>query len=928
MLSAIKAGHRFTTNAFAGVLLAGCLIACGAVESDTQKLSRANEALARGDLRLALIEFKNLQEKSPENPAAVAGFVSALISSGDVVRAREAYDQGAASATVAPGLVTVELELLAAENSWQELIDAAARLSKDRRRSVRIDTLVARSYQELGQPDTAAKLLDAAIRQNPGDTTLIAARAQLEFERGRIDESLSMLARARSQLQDPRLTALEATLLLRIGRTGEAETLYKAGLDMLLNSPLPALRASMLVGLSEAQIGLGKLNLAEKSIQEARELVGEINHLQEIEVRLAAARGDAAGALARIEKLRKSGQAESIACLAGVLHLQLDEKAAAERELSSCIEKDPSNVAALKTLARLQLKRGKNAAEGNLARLRGLNPFDLELIEMEHLGGEPMTQSARAAAIESRFAMSKRTATDRISAARSLISLQRGATAASILRENMEWGTQKKARQQLLLVAMGKSTPRAEIASAASDLVTQFPEEPATYLLASSAMQRVGDFVQARRYLDAGLSHLANSPELFEARGYLALADGDFDALRVLTERAKRSNVTSTSLILLEGRVELAQGRPENAVELLEAAQATTPSPQLELELARTVARVGNLNKARSLVGALSKKYPALDAEMNALSAEILLREGKPQEAVTILRKVANAAPDSSEAKLRLGTALAAAGDLSGASESLRQALKLSPASTAAATLLVRTLTQRGQYEQARVVARKLAERLPGKSAPPALEAYVMANANDLRGAANLLRRAYQIEPGAAIALQLYGVEQKLGSTDSLRVLRDEWSRGGPQPAIALALSEALASGGKRSDAIEILEAASQGSGPAQAAILNNLAWWYHEARDPRARKVAASAAALAPEDPNVMDTYGWILVEEGALEQGLALLRKAHQRGGNVAEISRHLAHAEGLAGNRDRAKSAASAAIAANPSFASDKSLAELLK
>ena len=53
------------------------------------------------------------------------------------------------------------------------------------------------------------------------------------------------------------------------------------------------------------------------------------------------------------------------------------------------------------------------------------------------------------------------------------------------------------------------------------------------------------------------------------------------------------------------------------------------------------------------------------------------------------------------------------------------------------------------------------------------------------------------------------------------------------------------------------------GAQNANPVVLNNLAWLYHEAEDARALPTARRAYELAPEQPEIMDTYGWILLAE-----------------------------------------------------------------
>ena len=91
---------------------------------------------------------------------------------------------------------------------------------------------------------------------------------------------------------------------------------------------------------------------------------------------------------------------------------------------------------------------------------------------------------------------------------------------------------------------------------------------------------------------------------------------------------------------------------------------------------------------------------------------------------------------------------------------------------------------------------------------------------------------------------------------------------------------------------------------PADADLLNNLAWLYSQLGDPRARHYAERAYAIMPNDPGVMDTFGWILVQDGEPARGLTLLREAQARGLQAETIGYHIAVALIAMGRNEEAR------------------------
>src|SRR5262249_47884570 len=91
---------------------------------------------------------------------------------------------------------------------------------------------------------------------------------------------------------------------------------------------------------------------------------------------------------------------------------------------------------------------------------------------------------------------------------------------------------------------------------------------------------------------------------------------------------------------------------------------------------------------------------------------------------------------------------------------------------------------------------------------------------------------------------------------------------------------------------------------PAMPFMLNNLAWASHQAKDPKAQQYAEQANQLMPNQSSIMDTLGWILVENGDLSRGVPLLQKAVQLTPDSLLVRLHFAKALIRAGQSDAAR------------------------
>ena len=111
--------------------------------------------------------------------------------------------------------------------------------------------------------------------------------------------------------------------------------------------------------------------------------------------------------------------------------------------------------------------------------------------------------------------------------------------------------------------------------------------------------------------------------------------------------------------------------------------------------------------------------------------------------------------------------------------------------------------------------------------------------------------------------------------------------------------------------------------------MLNNLAWLYFEKGDARAKELAREAYAVAPEQAEILDTYGWILLEQGGdVAKALDLLAKAHAKYPTNAEIAYHLAQAQVKAGHPAQARSTLQGLLSGNPDFPQREEAEALLR
>ena len=74
---------------------------------------------------------------------------------------------------------------------------------------------------------------------------------------------------------------------------------------------------------------------------------------------------------------------------------------------------------------------------------------------------------------------------------------------------------------------------------------------------------------------------------------------------------------------------------------------------------------------------------------------------------------------------------------------------------------------------------------------------------------------------------------------------------------------------------------------------LNNLAWLYQDSEPERSIELATRAAELYPDNADVLDTYGWILLKQNDREHATQVLERALELAPESTAIAEHLEQA-----------------------------------
>jgi tetratricopeptide (TPR) repeat protein len=265
--------------------------------------------------------------------------------------------------------------------------------------------------------------------------------------------------------------------------------------------------------------------------------------------------------------------------------------------------------------------------------------------------------------------------------------------------------------------------------------------------------------------------------------------------------------------------------------------------------------------------------------------------------------------------------------DFHGAQRSLEEALKLNPEDLRALDLLAQSYGSQKQAALEKV--REYARQRP-KSAPlqHLLGRWLLAT-GDLSGARDAFTAAKQADPGFTAAdLSLAQVDFSSGKLDEARKRLSAFVVSNPSDVQAiLMLGGVEASSGSFSAALERYRKVVD-LDDRNIAALNNLAYLLGEQANSadEALKFAEKAKELAPDNPAVQDTLGWVLYRKGLFTMAVRYLEQAVSREPTGLRKG-HLAMAYFKSGDRKRGQEMMNAAMRMDPKLPASGLYHELL-
>lgn len=526
----------------------------------------------------------------------------------------------------------------------------------------------------------------------------------------------------------------------------------------------------------------------------------------------------------------------------------------------------------------------------------------------------------------------------------------RHARAASLMQEALRSkdAPELQSAYGLSLLGMGQS------ANALAQLEAAYRKDPG---LSQAGVALVGLYLrnnQRPKALVVAQDLVARQPEhpgLLELLGQAKAMNNDIAGARAAFERAILLDPKLDAAMLSLVRLETANKHFDRSATLLDGLlQSNARNADAMYEQAELAERRGQSDNALRW---LQKAYDVAGAKDLRISLALVdrhMRQGRPAEALKLMRQVAATAPDQLKvllamarvqlanadmpsARATLTTAARVAGydasslveiallqllarDLPAAAYSTDKALSAKPDLLPARVLMTEIATRQGDFAKAEQLAHGVLKAAPKLAIGHSLMGDLALARKQPGPAVEAYRKAHQAQPSTETLMRLFHTTS-IEDPKAAVTLGELWLKSHPDDfasrkmlATAHVRSNNMTAARREYDRLRQLA-------PRDADVLNNLANVLLRLNEPQALAVAEEALAVDPNNAAAIDTAGWVAFNMGKLDRALQLLRDARLRHPESAETRYHLAAALVKSGRAAEAREELEAALRNSSEF-----------
>ncbi|MDT8364680.1 MAG: PEP-CTERM system TPR-repeat protein PrsT [Nitrosomonas sp.] len=872
------------------------LSACGQSKDAQALVAEAKQHQQKGDDKAAIIQLKNALQLSPED-AEIRFLLGTLYNREGNIPAAEkelskALSLGMDSVKVLPELGQAWL----GTGQFQKVLDETGKLSSlDNQTELLV--LRGNALLAMGKFQEAREMFEQGLKENPEQAGALIGMARYSLTQNNIEAAMNFTNDAVTHNPKNSDAALFKGDLLRAqGNTADALTLYEKVISLQPDAVAAYInRAAILIGdkkFDTAQADLetalklspgnlaanytqALLDFSQKKHEAARETLQQI---------LGAAPGHMPSVL-----------------LMGATQFALGSYSKAQQQVGTYLKAIPNNLYAIKLMASIQLKN--NQAKQSVETLAPALNAAQQDPQLFALAGEAYMRAGEFARATEYFEKADALMPDNaeLHTAMAMSKLAQGDSKSAIADLEMASQLDSQSGRAGVMLAM-THLQRQEYNKAlevVAALQANHPGNPLFHNLQGGIYLGKKDLTKARASFNQAVALQADYFPAISNLVRLDLQENDPGAARArLTAVLQKDKKHLQAMQTLAG-IALAQGDNDVATRWMEQASEANPDNlSASLQLGLHYLRVEQPKKSL----ALAKKLQIANGDnlsVIELLARASLANNDKEAALDNFQKLAARMPDSAPAQLQLAQMYVAMQDNKAAEAALKKALVIQPDLVEAKVARARLAAQAGRKDQALKVTREIQQQHDQLSVGFELEGDLLRE-QDAASAAKAYDKALTKQKSSQLMIKLHEALVRSNNEKQAEKRINEWINEHTTDAITRTYLAGIYLARKQYDPAIKQYQAILAQHPEHAATLNNLAWIYQQQKNPVALEYAEKAYKQAPNAPAIMDTLGWILIEQGQARRGVTLLGKAVAMVPEAAEIRYHFAVGLDQAGDK----------------------------
>ena len=912
---------------FAAIALAFAVAGCGGDSPDAMLVS-AKDYLAKNDTAAATIQLKNALAKKPDFAEARYLLGSALLKSGDPTAAevelQKALDYGYAKEKVTPVLARVLLSQGQAKKVIEQYEKASVGGGEP---GADLKTSLAQAYAGLGQFDKARSLFTAAVAD---DATYAAAHlglARLQaFEKdfnGALATVEGVLSKATGNAE---AWHFKAALLRALGKPDQA---MEANLQAVSHNPkLLSAHAAIIMAHLQGQ----KPDLAATQLAAMEKASAKHPLTYYMQAQLALNKKDLTAARTAADALIKvQPNSPEALQLQGIIAFENRSDVQAQEFLSKALKVAPGLDPARRMLIASYLRSTQPVKA-----LTALKPV-LHDSETDPswfaLAGQVYLQNGEVQKAEDYFARAAKVdpKNARNRTALALTRMQMGRTEQAFADLEQIAASDEGTSADMALVSTAMRQRQFDKAlKAVAQLEKKQPNNAGVINLRGNVYAAKGDLKSAREQFERALGIDAS---FFPAAASLARIDMQENRKDDARKRfegvlAKDPKSVAALMAIADLRSRDGAGVDEVAALLTKAIAAAPDDAAPRLSLVKLYLQAKDNNKA---VGVIQEALTAMPEkpEVIDLAGYVMQLAGNTNQALAHYGKLASMFPDAPQPHLKMAELHLASKNTEAARNSINLGLAAKPDSVPLQRAMIMLDMGAGKFTEALARARDVQKGHAREIIGYQFEGDIHATRKAWDEAINAYRAGLKVnDKSTDLAMRLAAAFNAAGKEGDAKRFAETWVKSNPKDYAFRGFLADMANRKQDYAGAASIYRAMVGEQPRNPALLNNLAWTLGKLGDPKALSYAEEANKLAPNQAQLLDTLGVLLVDSGKTDEGLAALRKAAELAPQLPEVKLNLAKALIKANKKPEARQELEALVKLGDTFPAQAEVTKLLQ